>query len=659
MSAIRWLAALSVLVWAACIAPAWAAPGLAECHGMKDLVFVAHQDDDLLFMNPDIHATIGAGGCVQTVYLTAAERGEGMGYMLGRARGVRAAYSYIAQTANSWLEDVGDFDGRHLARFVLVGDKRVSLIHMRLKDPWLGKGWGSLTPLSRAESVPGATAESLGPYVETYDRAQLVATLAAIIKNYQPTVIRHMDDSISIPYNKLCWRCTGNDHPDHIASARLVRDAIRQEPGNYAEVAYVDYPTQERASNLTAAETSAKTVAFKHYAWDDYRYCPKDPASCKEPAGTAASWVSRTYYVIRHTLAPAIAADSNGGYLLFAVGEANSAANVHGGHDQSWLSLGGRISGRVAAYNSIDGRTGLLARDATGRLWANVRNPDRHWRGWRELIAMRTVDLPSMSRSAQGQPAALTMGNDGIYHYAVGVDSGQDESWHWTSLPRLADALPNAAVALDANGNPAVFASDRNGGLWVSSQRQSGIDSWTDWRRLDEVSTSGGLAAQRDVRGLIELYVRDRITGHMLQLIQSQRGAPGGGWDAPRDLGFSYIGQPAIGLNEKGRVAIAALGHTGGRLWLFEGGARAVVLGTHVESSPALRTINGTLYVLGRSNQVRQTYWLWTRGNGNWRAPQLLAPPPANGGASFTGNPDRLPDHPFASPILSAQAGMK
>jgi hypothetical protein len=67
------------------------APTLAQCNGIKDLAFVAHLDDDLLFMNPDIGDNINAGGCVHVVYLTASERGEGEGYMLGRERGVRAA----------------------------------------------------------------------------------------------------------------------------------------------------------------------------------------------------------------------------------------------------------------------------------------------------------------------------------------------------------------------------------------------------------------------------------------------------------------------------------------------------------------------------------------------------------------------------------------
>ncbi|WP_041709460.1 PIG-L family deacetylase [Advenella kashmirensis] len=75
------------------VAPADRNKSQTQCHGRRDQIFVAHEDDDLLFMNPDIFDTIRAGGCIQVVYLTAGERGEGVGYMSQRENGVRAAYA--------------------------------------------------------------------------------------------------------------------------------------------------------------------------------------------------------------------------------------------------------------------------------------------------------------------------------------------------------------------------------------------------------------------------------------------------------------------------------------------------------------------------------------------------------------------------------------
>ncbi len=622
MTTIRWFAVWCMLILTCAGAPASAGMSLAQCHGIRDLVFVAHQDDDLLFMNPDINTSISAGGCVQIVYLTAAERGEGEQYMLGRARGVRAAYAYQAEKPDNWIEDVAVFDKRPLARFVLKANQRVSMIHMRLQDPWLGKGWGSLTPLSRAESVPGATAQSLGPYVETYDREDLVATIADIIKDYQPTVVRHMDASITIPYTKLCWRCPGNDHPDHIASARLVRDAIKIRPGNYAEVGYVDYPTQERPTNLTEAEINEKTKAFKHYAWDDYRYCPKGPATCKEPAGTAASWVGRTYYVIRRNAAPSVASNPAGGYFLFAVGEANSAANVRTSHEKHWLALGGRTAGHAVAFNLENGRAGVLVRDTVGRLWFKLQTGGRGWSGWQSLNSPLVTSVPSVTHNADGRIALLALGNDGLFHYGAARSANFDALWAWSTLPALARSLPDLAAALDAAGRLAVFATDREGALWVSSQSDPGVGIWTPWRQIAGISSSGGLAALRADRR----------------------------WDTATDMGFPYVGHPAIGLDEQGRVVVAALDHADGEIWLADASG-LIALGGQVESAPVLQTIGNSLYVFARSNEITQTYRLWTRTKGQWQSPERLLQPPGSGGESFV--------HPRVSPARATLMAVK
>lgn len=277
--------------------PNAAAPAASpNCSRHSAMAVVAHQDDGLLFMNPDLYKDIAAGGCLRMVYLTAGERGEGEAYMLGREQGVRAAFAFLARQPNDWVEDAVVVNAHHIARFTLKGNPRVQLWHFRLKDPWLGKGWGSLTPLSRAELQPGAQVQALGSYGDVYTRADLVTTLAQLIRRLQPTIIRHQDHTVTIPYTQLCWRCKGHDHPDHIAGAKLVREAMLAAPGPYVEVAYVDYPTQERPANLPSDAIRLKTEAFQIYARHDYHYCQPDKV-CREPAGPAAAWVQRVYTV--------------------------------------------------------------------------------------------------------------------------------------------------------------------------------------------------------------------------------------------------------------------------------------------------------------------------------------------------------------------------
>ncbi|MFV0283687.1 MAG: PIG-L family deacetylase [Castellaniella sp.] len=266
-----------------------------DCEQGKVLSFVAHPDDDLLFMNPDQDDAIKEGRCVHTVYLTAGDRGEGLGYTLARERGIKAAYASMADTTNDWRTD-GLRVGRHtLVRHILRANARVQLIMLRLPDPWLGTGWGSLTPMSRVESVRHARVRSYAPYPDTYTRRELVHLLADLIRQERPQAIRLMDASIPTPYRSLCWRCAGHDHPDHIAGARLVEAAMAITPGPYVHTAYLNYPSQERQANLDTARAARKTAIYLRYAKDDPHSCPPG-TDCSKPRGPEAAWVKRQYY---------------------------------------------------------------------------------------------------------------------------------------------------------------------------------------------------------------------------------------------------------------------------------------------------------------------------------------------------------------------------
>jgi len=640
--ALPWLAALV----AACAGAAPASPVLTgapgsptlfECHGIKDLAFVAHLDDDLLFMNPDIASNIEAGGCVRVVYLTASDAGEGESYMLGRERGVRAAYAYMARQPDLWKDDTVQVDSYHIARFTLQGNPRLQLWHMRLKDPWLGKGWGSLTPLSQAESVPGATADTLGAYHETYTRADIVRTLADIIAGYEPTTVRHLDDTISVPYTQLCWRCAGHGHPDHIASARLVREAIAQVPGNYAETGYVDYPSQEREANLAETEIANKSEVFRQYAWNDYHYC-SGPEGCKEPAGPAAAWVRRSYYVSRHDVAPELFPDPQGGLMVFAAGESNDAVNMWDGRKHRWNTLGGRTAGPLVSFAYPDSTVGIFARDTLGGLWLNKQNLDGTWKGWQAMAGVRAAHVPAVA--PRGDAAAVAMGNDGNYHWTV--LSGIDSTWApWQELPALPGALGNAAIAKDAANRFVVFAIDKAGRLHETSQRTAGSNAaWESWQLVPAPACGGGLAAIRNARGLIEIYLRDRGTRHLLRIAQDPAvaadapAAPGRRWSAAADLGIEYVGKPAIGVDENGEVAVSVLERPGGALWLVEGG-RASKLETQVASLPAMRFVRGTLYIVARNAGRLQSYQVLARDHGIWAPTAALGDLPADGGGPF------------------------
>lgn len=607
-----------------------------DCHAIRDLAFVGHMDDDLLFMNPDLANAIQAGGCVQVVYLTASERKDGLDYMYSRERGVRAAYAYMAGQPDEWDEERLALGRYSLAHFTLRGNPRIQLSHLRLQDPWLGKGWGSLTPLSQAESMPGQVVRTLDAPEQSYTRDDLVQTLSALIRRYRPTTIRYLDDTNPVPYTKLCWRCPGHGHPDHIASARLVRDAMAAVPGNYAQIGYLDYPTQEHDSNLSVAEIQSKTDIFRRYAWKDGHYC-KGPENCQEPAGPAAAWVQRAYYASRHNSGADLLVDASGQLSLFAAGEQNDAVNQWDPALKRWNTLGGRTADALTAFHYPDAAPGLFARDATGGIWVNRQQGNGQWLGWQAVAGARLLHVPVV---ASGLSLALGMGTDGLFHWSA--PNGLDHGWTpWQALPALDQAYSQAAIVADENGLPHVFALTQDGRLFQTRQNED--RQWRPWQALAAPPSNGGLGAIRNAQGRIELYLRDKNSQHLLRLTEQ---AGSSAWSAAHDMGIRYVGRPALVLDEHKDVALAVLESPGGAILLADKDA-VTRLEEHAASQPALYEQHGVLYLASRPVGPVQSYRLQARRHGEWSQTALIDKLPSGGGASFA---------PVAEPTLRAQA---
>src|ERR1041384_3187743 len=66
-----------------------------------DLTIIAHQDDDLLFMQPDLYDAVRRGNGVTNVYVTAGNGRNGFDLAETRYRGLMQAYSAIG-AARDW-----------------------------------------------------------------------------------------------------------------------------------------------------------------------------------------------------------------------------------------------------------------------------------------------------------------------------------------------------------------------------------------------------------------------------------------------------------------------------------------------------------------------------------------------------------------------------
>lgn len=161
---------------------------------ISSLTVVAHQDDDLGGVNPDLYNDIQAAGTVGTVivcFLTAGDAGQGWGVAAqNREKGVQAAYAYMAGKTNTWTTGTMTIAGKTIAYARLTGTN-IYHFYFRLPDASnsingaaaisLYKLWtGSITSIKAIDSVL------------TYTKAELTTTIASFIDTYSAKTYRHL-----------------------------------------------------------------------------------------------------------------------------------------------------------------------------------------------------------------------------------------------------------------------------------------------------------------------------------------------------------------------------------------------------------------------------------------------------------------------------------
>jgi LmbE family N-acetylglucosaminyl deacetylase len=227
------------------------------------LNLVAHPDDDLLFLSPDLLHAIQAGGNVRTVYLTAGDAGlHASSYWQDRESGVRAAYAEMAGVANFWTQSDAGVAGHPIPVFTLTGQRNVSLAFMRLPDGDVnGSGYASNCYQSLQGVWTGSTAA-----IEAVDRSSsytlwsLTSTLAYLIVSFQPEQVNTLD----------YWSNYGDgDHSDHHTVGYLTRSAMAHCNSSVAFTGYKGYPVILLPATVSDADQKAKRSVFFTYARHD------------------------------------------------------------------------------------------------------------------------------------------------------------------------------------------------------------------------------------------------------------------------------------------------------------------------------------------------------------------------------------------------------
>lgn len=232
---------------------------------------VAHEDDDLLFLSPNLLQHLQAGDCVRTIFLTAGDAGIGRYYWLEREQGSEAAYAEMLHAENNWLQrtiKLGDHQYASIAR--LVGHSSVSLIFMYLPDGGLnGDGFRDNSSESLAKLADGQIS-----FIQTVDRQSSYShqELVAALQNFITT----------FGANQIITQSTLRgtvfpDHSDHNTVGRLSTEARNQLNPGLPILYFKGYPSHEEPSNVSGDFLQQKTHAFSSYALKDDGICWDEP----------------------------------------------------------------------------------------------------------------------------------------------------------------------------------------------------------------------------------------------------------------------------------------------------------------------------------------------------------------------------------------------
>lgn len=234
------------------------------------LNIVAHEDDDLLFLNPDLQKAIDAGDCIRSVYLTAGDAGLKRLYWLGREKGSMTAYQKLFNQNSDLIErPIKLADHQFISSATLINSTRLSLFYFRLPDGningqgFKSSGYHSLKSLNSGKIAHLDSVDNQSSYSDK----QLVEALTSIMETYHPLEVRTQADQPEIAKIK--------DHSDHIAAGQYAQRAFNKYSAKATSQIkyYIGYPFILKPENIYDDDLKRKEEVFLTYSNYDDAVC--------------------------------------------------------------------------------------------------------------------------------------------------------------------------------------------------------------------------------------------------------------------------------------------------------------------------------------------------------------------------------------------------
>ncbi|MFC4021897.1 hypothetical protein ACFOW4_28705 [Micromonospora sp. GCM10011542] len=478
---------------------------------------MAHQDDDLYFLNPLLVSQLLSSEAHLTVCLTAGEADgrnapggtaehaaaplDFEAFAAARYNGLRCAYAdmVLGDRDAKWRREVMTLAGGAEADVsVLVDAPHIRLVSLNL---WCSPPAGAAPG---AESLPGLwagreeSALTMIPLgspvsaVHSYTRETLIESLVMLLDRFAPTLLWTMDpDPDRQVHNRANPRHADaegySDHSFHTATGLFTHEAITRwfaaGGGRMTTVeAFRGYYVRRWPSNLSPEGRAAKQRYKDVYGWADRR--PSD-----DPAGLGDRKVSGDLIASGNASGTTLRYPGSRSWARPGADGRLSAFAVRGGQVVHWREV---RRGEFAEGRRVPGRKLLPHVDAvpTGdggwRLFA-VRqgltaDPNRHVRDLWTILLPASGDYRDVRWESLGNPNA-----------------------HSEPAKRRNIGMP-LAVPL-SEGRLLVLA--RNAGKGVSARFHDG-STWTSWRDLGGGDTQEGLTAVALPDGSVEVLAAAR-----------------------------------------------------------------------------------------------------------------------------------------------------
>lgn len=389
---------------------------LAQAH---DLVVVAHEDDDLLFMQPDLIEAVRRGTGMTNVYITAGNGTHGATAANPRYAGLMAAYGAAAGDnawVCGWIQILG-----HQVQHCRLEAENVSLVFLAYPDGGINGDYPhSLLKLWQGDITSATT---VADRTTVYDRESLIDTVTKIIEETQPAVVHTLDLTAGHGY----------DHTDHMIVGALTALALARTPAEPELLAYRGYNMNGEPPNKDPA-----VFADAHHILGYYEACVTGCAPC----GQSCTTVDKTHNeLLGHRYAIGVRREARG-RLRTAAGCLAGTALAPCDQAPVW----------TLSHGHLEGAGGCLAVEATGELAVAECAPDpaQRWLSDDEGHLWAGVPPPPAPNLAHAHLLCITPMDDGSATTTTCDNTAGDAPrWQWT--PVLA-TTPRAQLGFSETG---------------------------------------------------------------------------------------------------------------------------------------------------------------------------------------------------------------